>query len=771
MLALWALTALLTASPSAPPRTPVPAWVTSVTAPDTLQLPDGGTAPDAECLLRDVQVRVTDQAQVTVFHDVWRARTSEGVEEVASRSLEWDPASEVLAIHGVWVHRAGATLDAWVPADARIFAAEGSREERLYDGRLNLAVELRDVRVGDVVELRWSLTGHNDVFGAHYADTLPQFSPGPVGLLHQRVVWERSRPLKLRAVGDARAPTITTHGAVTEYVWRREQLSPHDAPPASAPPDGEFLPRVELSDWRDWAEVQQWADGLFSGALSPSPLLDAELARLKTLGTDEARLDEATRFVQHDVRYLGLELGQHSHRPHSPQWVLERRFGDCKDKALLLTALLRGVGLEAWPVLVNTARRHTLDELPSPFAFNHAIALVRMAAGEQWVDGTDTMGRGPVLSRPLPQLGPALVVRQHEAALRVLPTPELAAPNVEVEQHWAWPTRPSPATLTVTTTYTGAEADAVRALMTAARREAVFKWWLEQRKELDASLEVTTPGEYTDDEAHDVIRTVEHYQVKSFLDSDEAHQFEPLTLRRMLSPLPTEAPESFGAALPHPFHVRERILFDGPEPIDQFDAPPETVENEFLSAHLDVKREGPRVELAWAMHILRDRVGKAEWPTLERSLKAYRSWSRYQVKFPREAGRAHRRRSSGDEAPEDPLSLWWLVLGAGGVLGFLWVLSKVEQQTEGFSARQWWRKRRFQARFAASHGEEPATAVPVRSPEEAQALVGERCPAGHALKGAARLERPLSLGGASITPVSRTCETCGAVARRYVRLP
>src|SRR5207248_3294814 len=102
--------------------------------------------------------------------------------------------------------------------------------------------------------------------------------------------------------------------------------------------------------------------------------------RLAREGADEpARALPALRFVQDDVRYLGIEIGPSSHRPHPPAAVLDQRFGDCKDKSLLLVTLLRALGVEAWPVLLHTSLGRALDEwLPTAVAFNHVVVLARV---------------------------------------------------------------------------------------------------------------------------------------------------------------------------------------------------------------------------------------------------------------------------------------------------------------------------------------------------------------------------------------------------------
>jgi len=65
----------------------------------------------------------------------------------------------------------------------------------------------------------------------------------------------------------------------------------------------------------------------------------------------------ALEFVQKQIRYFGTEIGPYSHRPASPETVLKRRYGDCKDKVALLSTLLDRLDIRATPILVSATMR------------------------------------------------------------------------------------------------------------------------------------------------------------------------------------------------------------------------------------------------------------------------------------------------------------------------------------------------------------------------------------------------------------------------------
>jgi hypothetical protein len=83
--------------------------------------------------------------------------------------------------------------------------------------------------------------------------------------------------------------------------------------------------------------------------------------------------------VQH-VQYVSIQTGigrGGGYQPHAAPLVLERNYGDCKDKANLMRAMLAAVGIKAYLVLIYSGDRdYVRTDWPSPQQFNHAIVAV-----------------------------------------------------------------------------------------------------------------------------------------------------------------------------------------------------------------------------------------------------------------------------------------------------------------------------------------------------------------------------------------------------------
>src|SRR5207253_11429491 len=114
---------------------------------------------------------------------------------------------------------------------------------------------------------------------------------------------------------------------------------------------------VVISEFKTWQDVISWGVKLFKNYRYELPAgLKSKIAEWKKIanGDQDVFVSHAIHFVQDEVRYLGLEIGTYTHQPHTPAEVYEQLFGDCKDKALLLSAILQYEHIPAFVALVNT---------------------------------------------------------------------------------------------------------------------------------------------------------------------------------------------------------------------------------------------------------------------------------------------------------------------------------------------------------------------------------------------------------------------------------
>jgi hypothetical protein len=131
-----------------------------------------------------------------------------------------------------------------------------------------------------------------------------------------------------------------------------------------------------------WGDIGAWYADLARGRRDPSPQLKQKVAELTAdAPTLLAKMQALAAFVQDDIRYVAIELGIGGFQPHTAADVLRHEYGDCKDKATLLGAMLDQIGVQSYPVIINASRGVVSDATPpTPYRFNHAIIAVALPA-------------------------------------------------------------------------------------------------------------------------------------------------------------------------------------------------------------------------------------------------------------------------------------------------------------------------------------------------------------------------------------------------------
>jgi hypothetical protein len=130
-----------------------------------------------------------------------------------------------------------------------------------------------------------------------------------------------------------------------------------------------------------WAEIGNWYDGL-AAPRTEAPLEVAAKSREVAANAADfkGKIQSVAGFMQREIRYVGIEIGVGGLQPHPAADVFKYRYGDCKDKATLLIAMLNAVGVRATWVMVDTHRGFVDPALPSKDG-NHMIAAIEMPAG------------------------------------------------------------------------------------------------------------------------------------------------------------------------------------------------------------------------------------------------------------------------------------------------------------------------------------------------------------------------------------------------------
>lgn len=499
---------------------PVPAWVVPAT-PGTASAAAASQDSFGELyLLADTQVLASDQQHVTYRRVVINAVNASGVNAVANIQIRFDPSYQSLVLHSINIVRNGHVIPKLASARIQVLQREAELEAQIYDGTKTVNVFLDDVREGDTVDYSFSTSGRNPVFkGQDFGTELLQF-PVPIARIHSRLLVPSAKHVNFATRNTSIKPTISQHNGLLDYVW--DVVNPPALKIESESPFW-YMPyaTVTWSEFADWQAVARWAQPLYQVPEGLSPELQAQVDRIaKAEKTAAGRMLAALRLVQGEVRYLGVEIGQNSHAPNPPALVYGRRFGDCKDKTLLLLTLLQHLGVDAHAALVNTAlQRGLADLLPSPGLFDHVLVQARIDGRVWWIDPTRYPQKADLADLYQPDYSLALIVDPQTQALSAMPRADAGASARHLDVLFdARAGFEKPVAYTLETTTTGMYAEAIRARLSSTNISDVEKSYLNFRATYYAHIKLAAPLQVRDDEAANQIIAKETYTIPNMVE-------------------------------------------------------------------------------------------------------------------------------------------------------------------------------------------------------------------------------------------------------------
>ncbi len=269
---------------------------------------------------------------------------------------------------------------------------------RLYYDTLARTLSFPELSPGDVLEVAWRVddTASENLLSDYFGDLTFLDEPWRKARVDYLLLAPESRAIHANQPAGVEHAVRPLPGGVREHRWSARDL-PRLVPEPGMPGWTEVARFLHVSTYETWEEVNRFYWRLVRDQLRPDGELRATAGRLAAAAGQplpaqgrEARaalVRAAYDFVVTQTRYVGLEFGIHGYKPYRVDQVLSRRFGDCKDKASLLHALLEAMGIDSRLVLLRMRKLGRLPERPASLAgFNHAILYVPEL--DLWLDGT-----------------------------------------------------------------------------------------------------------------------------------------------------------------------------------------------------------------------------------------------------------------------------------------------------------------------------------------------------------------------------------------------
>jgi transglutaminase-like putative cysteine protease len=570
---------------------PEPSWVESVE-----WQPSKASHPGfpGEVLLSDSQGMLRRDGNDYYYRYVVRILNREGVQQNAEQSVTFSPEYERVVWHSLRIHRGEAVIDQLPKVKFKRLQRELGLEGKVYDGRVTAVAVLEDVRVGDVLDVAYTRFNTNPLYRDRPSFRMSLGSSYPTK--RQRVVvrlptdlppmhWYFFQPPETRGLPEEIFSAAALRRALRETSTETERVVRWEAEEiAGIPFDGgisgeaaPYYPSIRCSTFSWWNDVVDWALPLFETDEPVPTEVEALIASWRKLPRPLDRLRAAVDWVQGDVRYFSMAFGQQNVKPRPLAEICGTRFGDCKDKSVVLARILRALEIPAWPALVNTYSEHLVRQGgPDVHAFNHAIVAYELDGQLRWIDPTLRQPAGSPGDWELP-LGysPALIIRKGEAALTEVPAPHPTRFDSETVDRVRIDSATGDAELSTSVTLHGIQADFYRMSLEEVTDEQRAKNWYNYLARFYPQLEEVSPPKVTDDRALNRVTLQARYRLPRTIRTEENTRFASFYAYALRSLV--ETPESrrrhWPLGLPFGRAIRHRIEVELPEDVPTFVRP------------------------------------------------------------------------------------------------------------------------------------------------------------------------------------------------------
>lgn len=336
----------------------------------------------------------SDGKQIYTHYLIYKIFTSKGAEQWDSVTVHWEP----------W-HDARPTIRARViTKDYEVHALDEKaitdspaheEENETYGDQRVLRAPLPAIAPGVVVEEERTVREMAPFFAAGVVARAYVGREVPVHHMRVDVEAPSSLPLQYetRLLGDAAKPHRSEANGKVNLIFEFGPLEALENSEPFLPSDVPEFPSIGFSTGKSWNNIASEYSGIVEKQIAGANVKALVTKLIAGQTTRDEKAAAILDYLNHEVRYTGVEFGENSIVPHSPTETLKQKYGDCKDKSSLLVTMLRAAGIPAYVALLDAGFGEDISPtLPGMGMFDHAIVYVP-GSPDLWIDTTDEYAR------------------------------------------------------------------------------------------------------------------------------------------------------------------------------------------------------------------------------------------------------------------------------------------------------------------------------------------------------------------------------------------
>lgn len=576
-----------------------PSWVTPIVSKVKSKVSKYDVNSGAYYSLIDHQINLAEDAEYT--HLVNNILTNAGISTSSEIHIPYDTSYQHVDFHHLYIWRKGKKIDKTDEVSFEFIHVEQNLQSSIYTGMVTAYAVLNDIRKEDKIEYAYTLFGSNPIYFGNKDQMITVNQINPVDHIHMKFLYPKDEEYNY-ILNDEEGITIK-EGQQDNYktiMVSAENVSAINIED-SMPPWYFPLNFFSISNMQTWNDAARWADQVFS--LDQSPDLQPVFQETFSGGeSTEDKINALIDYVQNDIRYMGIESGMGSILPFPPEQVIEQRFGDCKDKSLLLVHLLKSIGVDtAHVALVNSAVKGIVDKMrPGAIAFNHVIVHFTHKGKSYWIDPTIALQGGDYKQRQSPLYSKALIVDTMTTDLiEMTQDPSLSTMTVKEEIHLT--SFDKPGTYLIQTTYTGANADYARMALEYMSLKEFSDYLKSSYTGLYANISTKEKLTIDDNESTNTLVLHESYTIDDVWQKEAVAEkfnkstmrYEPLVLYNYIYPMNCDTKEHpVYISYPTNFVQKTKILL--PQEMT-LDTPDGSTDNEAYTFRQKARMQGKKI--------------------------------------------------------------------------------------------------------------------------------------------------------------------------------
>lgn len=320
------------------------------------------------------------------FHQMeWQIVDDLNPNELPGYSFSYAPLRQKAELLKAEVYRGDRTILLTDYGRARL----SDPQYRMYYDLVAFQIPFPSLEKGDRIRVEYRIddTERNNIFGDYFGDLVYFTSSYPIKTMAYTLMVPKGRKIYHHVAQMKPEFEQLQSDDETIYRWVQNRISPYESEPRM-PGIAEFLPYISVSTFDSWEQMAAWYADLIKGQLDLDHETKQIVANLvKGANSRKEIVKRIHEYVITQTRYVALEFGIHGYKPYQVNQITTRQFGDCKDKASLIVAMLEEAGIDGQIAIVRTTDKGKINTFPASLGyFNHAIAYV--PEFDLYLDGT-----------------------------------------------------------------------------------------------------------------------------------------------------------------------------------------------------------------------------------------------------------------------------------------------------------------------------------------------------------------------------------------------